>query len=151
MGFGLASGVNGLTGGKQVGRLTHARPESTSRRHVGRIALKVESVFPVAAPGPTGRLVIDLKSWLCVLAMAKWKKSRCDKDEERGNYSKNKKIRTCSRIRVSQQHVRLDELDLERRNTWSQNSVWLGHVRYGTHLNRIGKSSNVGRQTLWTQ
>jgi hypothetical protein len=29
---------------------------------VGQLALKAESVFPVAAARPTGRLVVDLKS-----------------------------------------------------------------------------------------
>jgi hypothetical protein len=48
--------------GKQVGRLMHAsRLKSTSRRQVAWLAPKVESVSPVSAAGPTGRLVIWLE------------------------------------------------------------------------------------------
>jgi hypothetical protein len=60
--------------GKQVGWLIHASwPKSTSHRQVTWRAPKVESVFLVGAAGPTGRLVVDLKSvvvpylvfWFC--------------------------------------------------------------------------------------
>jgi hypothetical protein len=41
-------------------RRAASRHKSTSRWRVGRLAWKVESFFPVAAAGLTGRLIDDL-------------------------------------------------------------------------------------------